>query len=189
LWAELLKPHAETYKALLARRVDDPLQRRHLCTSRRGKSFGGAWTGWINQAHGTSFWPVSKTQAPGIPLHNILQAGPPTHRQPPERARNPISNSPPRPIPATATDQGAGVFIQATGELFVLFAVQGARRTLELAHINVDQRVDDEAFFHNIRIRYKEKRGFLRYWLSIWQLKDCEMAMVISTYNIACIMY
>ena len=108
---------------------------------------------------------------------------------PPERARTPIGNSPSRSIPALATDQGAGVFIPATSELSVLFAVQGARRTLELAHINVDQKVDDEAFFHNIRIRYKKKRGFLRYWLSIWQLNDCEMAMVISTYNIACIMY
>ena len=174
-----MRPHADVYQALLARKIDDPLQRHHLCAARLGKRFRGAWLGWVNQTIRTVFWPASRTQSPGIPLHNSLEAELPTHRYPPERA-TPIGNSLSRSIPALATDQGAGVFIPATSELFVLFAVQGARRTLELAHITVDQKVDDEAFFHKIRIRYKEKRGFLRYWLSIWQLKDCEMAMVIS---------
>ena len=174
-----MRPHADVYQALLARKIDDPLQRHHLCAARLGKRFRGAWLGWVNQTIRTVFWPASRTQSPGIPLHNSLEAELPTHRYPPERARTPsgISRSP--SIPELATDQGVGVFIPAASELFVLFAVQGARRTLELAHINVDQKVDDEAFFHKIRIRYKEKRGFLRYWLSIWQLKDCEMAMVI----------
>jgi hypothetical protein len=63
-------------------------------------------------------------------------------------------------------------------ELFILFGVQGARKTLELAQIDVTKHADDSSFFCDLRKEYKRLRGFWRYWLSIWQLKYCDFVKV-----------
>lgn len=63
-------------------------------------------------------------------------------------------------------------------ESFVLFGVKGTRRTLELAQINVRKCMNDDALFGDMRNRYRELRGFLRYWFSIWRFSHCDFVKV-----------
>ncbi|KFY68064.1 hypothetical protein V496_01311 [Pseudogymnoascus sp. VKM F-4515 (FW-2607)] len=186
LWAELSKPHAESYKMLLARRVRNPRQKMHVCTSKHRRNLAEAWKAWISQAAGSSGRPSSRTQVSGVPLQQRSQnSSPPgqANKNNPVKGNTPVgsSSSAPSPIPATA--QSIQIPIASINELFVFFTVQGSRRTLELAQIKVGQQVDDGAFFEEVRIQYKKKRGFLRYWLSVWQLKDCELIKFMKVWG------
>ncbi|KAL2074995.1 hypothetical protein VTL71DRAFT_8775 [Oculimacula yallundae] len=74
------------------------------------------------------------------------------------------------------TVQGVRVTVTPfpTPELYVIFGVKGSRRTLEIAQLIVSTLDDDGVFFQQLRQQYKRHRGFLRYWLSIWQLSYCD---------------
>ena len=181
LWAELSKPHAETYKMLLARRVRKPRQKMHVCTSKRRRNLAEAWKAWVSQAAGSSGWPSSRTQVSGVPLQQCSQnSSPPgqANKNNPVKGNTPIGSSSSAPSPIPATGQSIKIPTASINELFVFFTVQGSRRTLELAQIKVGKQDEDGAFFEKVRIQYKKKRGFLRYWLSVWQLKDCELVKV-----------
>jgi len=58
--------------------------------------------------------------------------------------------------------------------LVVLFGVKGSRRTLDLAQVPTDIHNNDRAFFFELRKRYRNLRGFWRYWFSVWQLRHCD---------------
>lgn len=64
-----------------------------------------------------------------------------------------------------------------SSDLFVLFGVHRSRRTLEFAQVPVTTN-EDKPFFLELRARYRELRGFWRYWLSVWQLKYCDFVKV-----------
>jgi hypothetical protein len=68
--------------------------------------------------------------------------------------------------------------IGTANKLYVLFAVQGARHTLELAQIHISSNTDDGTFFGELKLKYRELRGFWRYWLSIWQMRYCDFVKV-----------
>lgn len=63
-------------------------------------------------------------------------------------------------------------------ESFVLFGVKGTRRTFELAQINARKCMNDDVFFGDMRKRYRELRGFSRYWFSIWRFSHCDFVKV-----------
>ncbi|ODA79810.1 hypothetical protein RJ55_05406 [Drechmeria coniospora] len=56
---------------------------------------------------------------------------------------------------------------------FILFGVQGPRRTLTPAQILVTSRSTDSSVFQDLRACYRTHRGWLRYWFSIWTLDHC----------------
>jgi hypothetical protein len=64
-------------------------------------------------------------------------------------------------------------------ELFVLFGVDCAGRTLEFDQIDVTKQ-DDGIFFRDLKKKYRELRGFWRYWLSVWRLNHCDFVQVGS---------
>jgi hypothetical protein len=64
--------------------------------------------------------------------------------------------------------------------LHVLFGVKGARRTLELAQIDTKRYKDDGPFFKELRMHYKQLRGFWRRWFSVWRLKHCDFVKVCT---------
>jgi hypothetical protein len=83
--------------------------------------------------------------------------------------------------PAVSNNQGGvqvNVSAGTSNELYVLFGVNGPRRSLELAQIDVLKLGDDGAFFRALRDKYRQLRGFWRYWLSIWQLNHCDFVRV-----------
>ena len=57
---------------------------------------------------------------------------------------------------------------------FVLFGVAGKRRTLGLAQIDTVKYFDDSVFFSTMLREYRELRGSLRYWFSLWRLNHCD---------------
>lgn len=76
----------------------------------------------------------------------------------------------------TSGTQGpqANIIISASNDFYVLFAVKGWRRTLELAQIHIPSSIDDEAFFKALLQEYRNRRGFLRYYFSVWQFRHCD---------------
>jgi hypothetical protein len=90
------------------------------------------------------------------------------------------------PLPNPISDSTGGLKVdlstETENELFVLFGVQGACKTLELAQIDVTKHVEDSSFFRDPRREYRRLRGFWRYWLSIWQLKYCDFVKVPPTF-------
>lgn len=76
--------------------------------------------------------------------------------------------------------QGFHTHIETEDDIhhFVLFGVKRNRRTLELAQIDTAKYQDDSAFFCGLRENYRQLRGFVRYWFSIWQLSHCDFVKV-----------
>ena len=97
----------------------------------------------------------------------------------PMGANNQIRGSAPGGL-TTSGGQGVQVNIATPphSELVVLFGVKGKRRTLELAQIDVSKHKDDKIFFQDLRREYRQRRGFLRYWFSLWQLRYCDFVRV-----------
>ncbi|KAL2836694.1 hypothetical protein BJX68DRAFT_259827 [Aspergillus pseudodeflectus] len=58
---------------------------------------------------------------------------------------------------------------------WVLFGVQGARRTLAPAQILINGQSTDHSFFQELRKCYHTNRGRVRLWFSIWRLDFCEV--------------
>ena len=58
---------------------------------------------------------------------------------------------------------------------WVLFGVQGSRRTLEINHIPINNQSNDSSFYRSLRQHYRTNRGRLKLWLSFWRLDYCEV--------------
>lgn len=72
------------------------------------------------------------------------------------------------------------ISVQGVDQSVVLFGIKGPRITLELAQIDAVKHGTDNLFFLNLREEYKQRRGRLRYWLSIWRLSHCDFVKVRS---------
>ena len=70
------------------------------------------------------------------------------------------------------------IIVQGNNQSVVLFGVKGSRITLELAQIDAVKYGKDNLFFLNLREEYKQRRGRLRYWLSVWRLSHCDFVKV-----------
>ena len=88
----------------------------------------------------------------------------------------------------TSTPQGSqinqqqstntAINVQETSQSVVLLGVKGPRITLELAQIDTLKYGRDDLFFWALKKQYKQCRGSLRYWLSIWNLSHCDFVKV-----------
>lgn len=65
---------------------------------------------------------------------------------------------------------------------YVLFGVQGSKRLqsskTRLTQIDLNVCKDDDSFFDEMKVQYKELRGYLRWLFSIWVFYTCEFIMV-----------
>ena len=62
---------------------------------------------------------------------------------------------------------------------YILFGVQGGRRTLVPAQVPVYDSSSDYSVFKDLRKCYQAQRGRLRLWFSIWHLEYCSITKVI----------
>ena len=69
--------------------------------------------------------------------------------------------------------------VRGTNQSIVLLGVKGPRITLELAQIDTLKCCRDDLFFWTLKQQYKQCRGRLRHWLSIWKLTHCDFVKVI----------
>lgn len=61
---------------------------------------------------------------------------------------------------------------------YILFGVQGSRRTLTPSQISTNGQSTDSSVFQDLRKCYQTHRGKLRIWFSIWRLEYCEVVKV-----------
>ncbi len=65
---------------------------------------------------------------------------------------------------------------------YVLFGVEGSKRLrsskTRLTQIDLNVCKDDDSFFDEMKVQYKELRGYLRWTFSIWVFHTCEFIMV-----------
>ncbi|KAG4439306.1 hypothetical protein IFR05_005239 [Cadophora sp. M221] len=168
LWVELPRFSAEKLQALVRGK---PLntQSPHLC-ARSPRKFPSLYARFVQAAGSTSSAPSQRsnqpasstnTSLPGIQLQPLVPSGQAVY--------------PPAAGPQVTGGQGVQVNINRgmVSELFVLFGVKGSRRTLELAQIDVSKH-KDSIFFHDLLHEYRQRRGFWRYWFSVWQLRHCD---------------
>ncbi|KAF4631646.1 hypothetical protein G7Y89_g6486 [Cudoniella acicularis] len=172
MWTELSKTHAETYKILLKSDMDKP-KHGHLCRPRIANNlkFKSTVLGWIAAASSTS----TGANPQNTSVSNVSQT-PQTAQLDSSRAVSKSGSPTSAPDLGNNTHQGVQINVteSTNKKSFVLFGVQGGRRTLELAQINISTNTDDCIFFKDLRATYRKHRGFWRYWLSIWQMRYCD---------------
>lgn len=176
LWTELSILDAKNYQSFLKRRKK-VYQHNHLCGTRKRKASLTNSLAGILQAAGSAFHPgrwygssrsSSATSPHATERRSVIEGS---------WAKNTLS---PLQRTASSNQQAAQISINMPqkNEAFVLFGVKGTRRTLELAQINARKYVNDSAFFWDMRKQYRELRGFLRYWFSIWRFSHCDFVKV-----------
>ena len=74
--------------------------------------------------------------------------------------------------------------VRGTNQSIILLGVKGPRITLELAQIDTLKYCRDALFFWTLKQQYKQCRGRLRHWLSIWKLTHCDFVKVIFKQNV-----
>lgn len=58
---------------------------------------------------------------------------------------------------------------------WILFGVQGSRRTMEISHIPINNQSNDSSLYRSLRQHYRTNRGRLKLWFSFWRLDYCEV--------------
>ena len=75
-----------------------------------------------------------------------------------------------------ASQQSPAALVPATAiQSWVLFGVQGSRRTLEISNIPISNHSNDSSFYRSLRQHYRTNRGRLQLWFSFWRLDYCEV--------------
>jgi len=154
-------------------------QHDHLCTVKEGKPEPfKSLLGLIQAAVSASNprqWHGSASSSSAIPSQNNGNTGGTRGNSQAGGGSVPI---PRKPLPMSQQVINTIVAMPQTHRLFILFAVKGSRRTPELAQIDTTIYTNDGAFFEHMRERYRELRGFLRYWFSVWQFNHCDFVKV-----------
>jgi hypothetical protein len=156
------------------------IKNAHFCKFRDRRSFRFAFNSWIKQAAGPNLSPNSQGSSPNLNpslhLSSLAEIYNPGGR--PNQSSNNMMMTAPRISSSQAALQ-VNINSRSANELFILFGVEGGRQTLEFAQLDVT-RQDDAMFFRALKERYRELRGFWRYWLSVWQLNHCDFVQVCS---------
>ena len=66
-------------------------------------------------------------------------------------------------------------------QFYILFGVQGSRRTLTPGQVPINDQSTDSSIFRDLKKCYQIYRGKLRLWFSIWRLEYCEVVKVYCT--------
>ena len=99
----------------------------------------------------------------------------PTASIQPNQQRNLITN---QRVQKATSDPASGV------RSYILFGVQGSRRTLTPSQIPINNQSTDSAVFQDLKKCYQTYRGRLRLWFSIWRLEYCEVVKVNKPANL-----
>jgi hypothetical protein len=210
LWVEVSKALAERYKFLLENRPSDRKYTHLCAQRKRKRSStlrSNAWvlsrrciqsTQWLlplrnpsSPSETTQFTGRPTVQSPsgvqsstyGAPVQLHASAGSSSQGSTPT-SQDSTKNSVTSGNAATSLgnlQQGIqGTTPSVRQGLYILFGVKGARRTLELAQIDAKRHKDDGLFFMELRMHYKQLRGFWRRWFSVWRLKHCDFVKVCT---------
>ncbi|KAH8648915.1 hypothetical protein BGZ60DRAFT_422582 [Tricladium varicosporioides] len=174
MWSELAAGHAANYQSLLKQR-GYKLQGNHLCkkilsaTPKRSR-FNFAK---IIQAAGSIIYPH---YPPSLSGHNSATNSDASSSNTIQVVSQMNSSNSSVQGPSLANQQSHQMGLNTTtdSQLFILFGVKGPRRTLELAQVNTKSYTCDGSFFQDLRYKYRQMRGFWRYWFSVWRLGYCD---------------
>ena len=167
------KPHAAKLKTMLECRRN-VTQTDHLCGLRIRKS---CWT-WntvldgIKQLAGSISGQRGSSSSAGNAQTISLQA-----TSAPQAGQASKMAMKPTPLELQISDRHGlqtSISMPQNKQSFVLFGVAGKRRTLGLAQIDTIKHFDDSVFFSTMLKEYRELRGSLRYWFSLWRLNHCD---------------
>lgn len=173
LWTEISKPHAAKLKTLLECRRN-VTSTNHLCGLRIRKN---CWT-WntvldnIKQLAGSISGQRSSSSSAGSAEAISLQA-----TSVPQAGQASSFAIRPTPLELQISGQQSpqtSIDMPQDDQSFVFFGVAGKRRTLSLAQIDTMKHFHDSAFFSKMLQEYRELRGSLRYWFSLWRLNHCD---------------
>lgn len=78
------------------------------------------------------------------------------------------------PSTASQPQSGGAVIGNNPTQEWILFCVQGSRRSLEVEHILIHDYVNDSSLYRSLREHYRTHRGKLRLWFSVWRFGYCE---------------
>lgn len=92
-----------------------------------------------------------------------------------------IQTSPNQQTVSTPAQQGhtAATDVSNRIKTYILFGVQGGRRTMAPTQIPVYDNSTDSSIFKELKKCYAARRGRLRLWFSIWRLEYCCVVKVI----------
>lgn len=150
----------------------------HLCVRQ------SSWS-WRRVLAGIRY---SSPSASGHQGQDSPSAGPLSSQNPPTTSGG--GNPQDKPTQDSSTPQrsqtnqqqstNTAIDVRGTNQSVVLLGVKGPRITLELAQIDTLKYGRDDLFFWALKQQYKQLRGNLRYWLSVWTLSHCDFVKVES---------
>lgn len=172
------KFQAETFQLLLKQR-GSITQQNHLCRGRLKRFPAWSFLAGVTHAVGSSqnLQPSNGSTASSLTTSN---------REPrlstlirPTRASGASIS---RLGQVSSNQQGPheAIPIISPDHFFVLFGIEGTRKSLELAQIDVKEYKNDSTFFNKLLLEYQPRRGFLRYWFSVWRLSHCDFVKACS---------
>ena len=167
------KPHAAKLKTILECRRNTT-KTNHLCGLRIWKK-GWTWNtvlDGIKQLGGSISGQRGSSSSAGSTQGISLQA-----TSVPQLGQTSNTGMTPTPLGLQISGQygtQTSIPISQNNQSFVLFGVAGKRRTLGWAQIDTIKHFDDSSFFSTMLQEYRELRGSLRYWFSLWRLNHCD---------------
>jgi hypothetical protein len=171
--------HAKAYRAIIEGRLKiSEAEKVHFCKLGQRRSLRFAFPSWIRQVTGPNSSPNTQTNSLYSNTSQQLSSLAPIYTP----AGRPNQSSTAMKVTAPGIynnqlDSQVDVNSSVTDELFVLFGVDCAGRTPEFDQIDVTKQ-DDGISFQDLRKKYRELRGFWRYWLSVWRLNHCDFVQV-----------
>ncbi|CZR58307.1 uncharacterized protein PAC_08199 [Phialocephala subalpina] len=174
LWAELPSSQVKNYQALLEHRCKQ-LQHRHLCKLKGLKSTGKlGLASFVQAASNIALETYHSYTSSGNGSSTASVGAEQSSSSSPRQSGSQTTTSPGSSQPSSLPSQ-QGVQMDPSDatniQLFILFGVKGTRRTTELAQLDTKKYCDDNVFFRDLRQRYKDMRGFWRYWFSFERVR------------------
>lgn len=174
LWTEISIVQAERYRMLLNLR--DTTEHNHLCGLKRRNISIIAFLGGFIRAAGSGFnsriWYGSSLRSPGNSQKGTQ------HSNVGGIGQTGTGMTPQGMVSSNSQNSQMPINIARVKSLFVLFGVKGTRRTPELAQMDAYSYASDCEFFGHLKKKYRELRGYLRYWFSVWQFSHCDFVRV-----------
>ena len=174
LWKEISLEEAELINQMLPN-LDKIPPWLHRCKVKKDTM---SWMAWLASMIRKTM-PVSSASQRYTPPSSAISS--PTTGQASQSATIGQSNADQdqsqhqRAVIASQQSTAALVHPATTIQSWVLFGVQGSRRTLEVNHIPVNNHSNDTSLYCSLRQHYRANRGRLRLWFSFWRLDYCEV--------------
>jgi hypothetical protein len=169
----------------ILKRPDDKLQSPYSCSTKVKRITLRNWLTRIigKMSPASSGAPVSSASRRYTPSGNAAPTLPPITRSAYNGGGQSSSTALFQPHQTVSPIAGRQGQIAASGSVshinsYVLFGVQGPRRTVTPGQIPTNNRSTDYDFFQGLKKCYQNQRGRLRLWFSIWRLENCDVVKV-----------